>query len=294
MASSSRHLHILDTSAIRGLRQEHLRVIGKQIPLAVSPYTVLELLSHLSEGEFLRYKAEISKLNEIKILMFPQTELPLHQASNGALLNWVSLRNSMPDILMCARKAESYSSFACASVQFGNAQLRLSLCDFAARVKEDLATLKKGYVDFIEDVINGLSRYDDSSLTTPAEQRFVAHVKEAMRTGLHAQLKIYPEIDEGCYYDRLYPYFSFLMRRALRYAQKRREAPSKKIDENDYVDAYLCLHLDIQKKCTLVTQDNHLREDLSWALNAIRVAHSFAPECTVEDTSNIIASCTAA
>lgn len=294
MRSSSGLLHILDTSAIRGLGQKHLRAIGKRFPLAVSPYTVLELLSHLSEGEFLRYKAEISKLDGIDILMFPRTELPMQQASNKAFLNWVSLRNSMPAILMCAQKAESYCSFASASVPFGNAHSRLSLYDFASRVKEDLAALKQGYVDFIEEVINELSRHDDSSLSTPDEQRFVTHVKEAMRPSFEALRKIDPEINEGSYYDRLYPYFSFLMRRALKYAQKRRGAPSKKIDANDYVDAYLCLHLDLQKPCALVTQDNHLREDLSWALDAIRVAHSFTPECTVEDTSNIIASCKSA
>jgi hypothetical protein len=294
MCSSSRHLHILDTSAIRGLGKERLRAIGKRIPLAVSPYTVLELLSHLSEGEFLRFKAEISKLDDIDILRFPQTELPMQQASSRAMLNWVSLRNSIPVILMCAKKSDSYSSFASTSVPFGNAHSRLSLSDFASRVTEDLATLKKDYMVFIDEIINDLSSYDDSSLNTPDEQRFVAHVKEAMRPSFEALRKIDPEIDEASYYDRLYPHFSFLMRRALGYAQKRRDAPSKKIDTNDYVDAYLCLHLDLQKPCVLVTQDRDLRLDLSWTLDAIRVAHSFTPECTVEDTSNLVASCASA
>lgn len=294
MYSSSRYLYILDTSAIRGLSQQRLREIGKWIPLAVSPYTVLELLSHLTAGEFLRYKVEMSKLEDIDILMFPRTELPRPQASDSVLLNWTSLRNAMPSILLCVKKAESYSQFTYASVPFGNGLERLSLCDFGLRVKEDLTRLKKDYSDLIEEVIKDLSRYDNSSLNTPNEHRFVAHVKEAMRPSLETLRKVNPSIDEGTYYDRLYSHVSFLILRALRYVQKRRGAPNAKVDKNDYVDSNLCLHLDLRSPCILVTQDNALRKDLSWTLDAIKVAHEYTPECRVEDTSILVSSRTSA
>jgi hypothetical protein len=287
---SPRFLHILDTSAIRHLKRVQLQEIGKRVQLAISPYTVLELLAHLSAGDFLRYKAELAKLQDVAILMFPRTELFCPPADESAQLHWKFLRDAMPAILLCAQKADSYCQFACSSVPFGPAHGMLSLRDLDSRVKEDLESLKNGYSDFIEEIIQDLTRYERSSLETPDEQRFVAHVKDAMRPSLEALIEINPDIDEGAYYDRLYPHFSFLILRALRYAQKRREAPRFKVDKNDYVDSNLCLHLDIQAPRILVTQDKALLGDLSWALNSIKVVHAYTPECRTEDVTSLLPS----
>jgi len=241
----------------------------------------------LSAGDFLRYKSELLKLQDIDILPFPRTELPGTKASDSIQLNWTFLRDAMPAILLSARKADSYSQFSSSSVPFGIADARLSLHDFGSRVKEGLENLKKDYSDFVEEVIMDLSRYESSSLERPNEQRFVAYVKDAMRPSFEVLIKTNPSVDDGAYHDRLYPYFSFLILKAQKYAQKRREAPDVKVDKNDYVDSYLCLHLDLQKPYILITKDNALRSDLSWTLNAIKVAHGFTPECTVEDPTRL-------
>lgn len=288
VSCSPHALHILDTSAIRYLKRVQLQEIGKRFQLAISPYTVLELLAHLSAGDFLRYKAELVKLQDITILAFPRTELFSLPADEAEQLHWKFLRDAMPAILLFAQKSDSYSQFACSSVPFGPAHAMLSLRDLDSRVKQDVDSLKKGYSDFIEEIIQDLTRHESSSLTTPDEQRFVAHVKHAMQPSLEALLETNPSIDEGTYYDRLYPHFSFLILRALKYAQKRREAPHSKVDKNDYVDSNLCLHLNIQAPSILVTQDKALLGDLSWALHSIKVAHAYTPECRVDDVTSLL------
>jgi len=281
-------LHILDTSAIRHLKRVQIQEIGRRFQLAISPYTVLELLAHLSAADFLRYKAELAKLQNIAILRFPGPEILSTPADEASQLHWKLLRDAMPAILLRALKADSYSQFASSSVPLGPAHAILPLRDLGSRVRQDLDFLKRGYSDFIEETILDLTRFDGSSLTTPDEQQFVAYVKLAMRPSLEALIEKSPGIDEGAYYDRIYPHFSFLILRALKYVQKRREAPDSKIDNNDYVDSNLCLHLDLGAPRILVTQDKALLEDLSWSLNSIRVAHAYTPECSVENVTRLL------
>lgn len=280
--------HILDTSAIRGISQQKLRTISRKIPLTVSPYTALELLRHLSANEFTKYKAQLSKLKDIEILPFPGTDFLLSSDPESTRQDWTSVHESIRIIISHVIQATSYSQFCSQTFILGSSSKGLSLADFGGRLLVTLETLQSDYSEFIEECIKDVAGYDDESLKLLNEKLFVARVMEAMQPGFYALHKVAPGIDEDMYYDRFYLYFSFLMLKALRYAQKRRHATNIAIDTNDYVDAYLCLHLNLRSPCTLITEDKKLCEDLTWSLNAIEVALSYSPNCRVSGINHIV------
>ena len=72
-------MDILDTSFIRGTKKNDILEIAKRRPLAVSPFTLWEILCHLDEvkeGEtpeagFLRRKGHVEILQHVTILDDP-------------------------------------------------------------------------------------------------------------------------------------------------------------------------------------------------------------------------------
>jgi len=247
---------LLDTSAFRSLgykRIEQLRHEGHR--LHASPYTFWELLCHVSEKDFERAKGQlIGKSKLVDFLDDPRAEIERAVLPAGA-----PIYQRVPDMdkiyaaLAALENAESLADFYRSYIVDDRGQY-FAIKGCSEQAQEALQHEEDIYRGFVKSVIACFSLKTETARNASERHQRVLELvkgyeivlarKGAMGSDLNSEVR-----------RRTYIYFSYVLHRAL----KLHEDGAKEAPRNDHEDARLCLHLQIDTPCTIVTCDTRLR-----------------------------------
>lgn len=256
-------MYILDTSAIRGISGNDLRVAATRFEIALPTLSVLELASHLSDSpnddEYRRARGNLLKcqiaqqiLDDPFCLLSQRIQLPVNptrREDRDILRQLISAAEESPTLAELNAKTLSYADSATASCrEIGRnieSILREEENSFVSHVSSlpALANLE------LDPSQNGTHRLDAATFLgqlTSATQSLSASADQ-LQTILGTA-----------------SYFGYLMQRMYYYANNIQPGQTRlPVDGNDCEDAYFSLCLDLNGEDVLVTNDRG-------TLNALR------------------------
>jgi predicted nucleic acid-binding protein len=266
---------VLDTSVIIGMKRKDILAVAKRRVVAVSPFTVWELVCHLDEVRkdetpdqaFRRRKGTVVVLQSLEMLHDPFAQ---HAAAVGAaqLANPTRFedREGARQIVNCVVGAKSLAALRRevltrpdgAKVRFG---------DIAVRARQALEQEELRYIENARKMwgrvvsLSGLT--NPSKLTDEHLWQWLSDMLAALR-GSYEQDGVATEALLLNVCESMYPYFGYL------FARLRTYCPDKKgvlaIQPNDTEDGYLCMHIRLFEDDVLVTGDGPTKQALQSAL----------------------------
>lgn len=279
--------YLLDTSAYRAISSKQLEKLhAYNVKLVTSPYCFWELLTHLDEiDQFRRFKGRFMNFRFFEVLDDPLTQIELSLGVNDLLI-----RNYVPDsdiiygTLAAMRDAPDLDQFYASYVKDGKGELR-QLRESAERIRQVLDQEEQKFVSFIQRIVNALQ---DGDVCVENDEDYQRSILEL----INGQVQVFE--DRGAckeqlrkkVIDHFYFYFSAIIRLALRYFQNHNSV----IDENDYEDSRIVLHLSLNAPLNFVTGDAKLRtvlEDTLEQLNRLPL-DGFEPCLCVCDLDQLL------
>jgi hypothetical protein len=244
--------YLLDTSALRELSNSELQLLVDQgVNLYASPYSVLELISHLEDSEgFDRLKGRVMKCRYTEILDDPQATFwnALSFTDRQRLLANDIVKASF-DVLHAANSLEKfYSSYI--RDREGNVR---KFSQYALRAKEILCRYEKEYVEFLTKIIRALQSYE-KDLNDPQNQRgLILGLVEGEIVKLVRRGALWATLREDTI-NNTFIHYAYIFYRSLTYF-KNRVRNNGNMDDNDFEDANICRYLRVDTSLHLITGD---------------------------------------
>jgi hypothetical protein len=257
-------MDILDTSFIRGTKKSDILAIATNRAMAVSPFTVWEILCHLDEvrsGEsaeqaFLRRKGHVEILQGLSILDDPFAQ---HAAAVGAeiLANPTRFedRSLAREIIQRIVASPSLPALGKEVFTYPDGSTT-SFKDIASRTRDALEHEERTFVANVAKMWDQVKNYsgidNPAQLTDDELWRWVSAMLTALREsyerdGVATEALLLKTVES------MYPYYGYLFERLRTYSK--RPAGNLAIDPNDTEDGYICMHLRLFQDDLLVTGD---------------------------------------
>ena len=243
---------LIDTSVLHGVPARKLETVAGISDVAVSPYTVWELLTHLSDSDFDRAKGYLMKLRHVRILDDPRASIEkLVTKSSDRIHTRVPDSDLAYAMLAALRGSSSVPEFYGVHIRDENGELhQVSGC--IERVRETLATEEQRFKEFLTVIVASV-RGGRVALGTSAERHAGA---SDVILGLWRQLgaRVAGTAPNEEFIRASYVYASYVVHRSAALA-----LTGAQPDGNDFEDAEICRHLWIGSETAFVTADRILR-----------------------------------
>jgi hypothetical protein len=241
---------LVDTSVLRGVSGrvfQHPSVRGRA---SVPPVVLWELLCHLDEQGFARFKHHFKKLQNAAILDDPDAFL---DSSVGAAMSArVSDTKLLRGVLAKIEAAATLECFYGSTLQVSGMQRRVEEC--CGRVRVELAEREERYRDMVLSVANAVQDTPRERLTDQRlHEMTLALVKgEVMRLrDVGARRRgLLSRVTHLRYYT-----WAYAVEQALRYVVNPRTP-----DRNDFEDSTILKHVSLAGNVTVATGDARLAE----------------------------------
>jgi hypothetical protein len=261
--------YLLDTSALRGLPGAKLQELAKRLPLLVSPTSVMELFCHLDEPStrhpspddaFRFRKANVLKCQHARMLGDAFAERA--EAVGAMPVNPTEfVLVVFPQLLELLRASTSLSDLYRQTVRDPSGHQR-RCADIAANTRRVLDFQEEQWRNFVGRVRDEvLQKYPPGSLS-PSDSRAFANCVVRYASGLAEGMaqrgypgaggKTTPESEFGS----AALWIGYILSRIRMYETKRGPTGTLVVDTNDFEDATILRHLDLDGRRVLVTEDN--------------------------------------
>lgn len=268
-------MDILDTSVVRGVSKQKILAIARVRPVAVSPYTLWELLCHLDElrgsettdEAFQRRKGHIAILGNLDILHDPF-------AQQAATVGAEELANPT-----------RFEDKAAAKELIRRIVRASTLADLENEVFEYEDGSKGQFRQIAERARNALRDEEEKFIAaanriwgmaqSTCSVKHPAHLSdndlwEILKAALTALKRSYEQdgvapdalLSKVC--ESMFPYYGYLLARLRTYGV--RDDGSLAMQPNDTEDGFLCLHLRLFEDDLLVTGDASTRNAVNCAM----------------------------
>lgn len=264
-------MYILDTSALRSISKVNLEKACANHDVRISTITVLELASHLNDDseteQFLRNKGNFLKCKFPVILHDPFWEL---SKRIDTLVQTNSTRQEdMPILVELIRVVEGVSTLAelsSQSLSYPGGE-KASCKNVGATISAILAEEENAYMSHVNNMASKLKLdpQNNGSHAFTVDNLLQSLVSCATETvgrdnsNLHAKAFCAMALYSGYIISRLYGYAN----------NRPRGKEFLAIDRNDCEDAYICLHLDLDRDDILVTNDKGTLSALNQTLSLL-------------------------
>jgi len=258
--------YLLDTSALRSMSARTLAALGRDSRLVVSPFCFWEVMTHLDEERnFDRFKIELMKFKSVCVLddLCAAVEAPLLK-QNYALQNRVPDNDLIAAALAALRESTSLDDFYSKYIEDARGRVH-SIVDCAALGRKALLEEEQRYLGFVGKILNLLSNQPTAYDSNAERHRAILSLVE----GWVIQLQNRGAAEAGlrqALITHSYFYYSYIFHRSLRYFTR----STKQLDENDYEDANLCLHLNLRTEYCVVAADKGLRDAISQTISLLK------------------------
>ncbi len=259
--------YLLDTSALRALSGEVIQNFSNQhAHLFVSPYCFWEILCHLDEHEnFVYFRTQLTKFKYVKVLDDPYATFYTPFLPNEPeLQERVSDDDIIYPMLAALQSSDCLKTFYAAYIRDSKARIR-QISDCAARARKTLDNHEANYTHFINEIIKAL---DSGQLELETEEDRHQRILELIEGEViklkekgASDIKLREKVIENSYI-----YCSYIFHRALKYFR----SGTTTIDQNDYEDSKVCLHLKLQTPYCLVTNDKGMRVALVETISLLK------------------------
>ncbi len=268
--------YLLDTSSIRSMQYDELRIITEKAALLVSPVTLYEFFCHIDEHDKRDntvpshlYRANLQKCFLLKILDDPYVE-------KGEKLGFKYFVNPnryeereflsylLPQILQAYEKAATFKEFCNWKVTYLHGEVA-TIRDVATRSRSTLENDEEKYVRGIQDFCSLILKDYDYQLQKIEAQLTDIIVQCALNIARKCNCPV------GLTLSSMFPYFGYQVVRTIKYLGKASvNIKNLNIDRNDMEDCFLCLHLALDQERVLVTGDTGIQKGLSLSLDSFR------------------------
>ncbi len=281
--------YILDTSSVRGLRADDVRLASSRFDVAVSPITVFEFLCHIDErGKKERglpndvlsplHKANLLKCRSLRLLDDPYAE-QADDVGARAVVNPTRFEDRLvlPQLFPAIESSTSIEEFYSQQVRYPHGAVA-DIRDTAERARNLLKEEEKRYRHHVIKWCRLMLKefgFERSQGFSPEEfVRFAAHAASGLARHYADGLgSLSQEELSGPVFSATYNNTGYGIVRALEYLRKANgDIDRLNVDGNDMEDSAICLHLDLTKHRILVTNDGGTRSALSSALENLRGA----------------------
>lgn len=248
--------YLFDNSTVRGLSHDDIETLCKELKnLYISSYSFWETLPHL-EDNFGHWRKELLKFKFFNIL-----DDPYACVDKIFLPNSPSLRDRSPDnniicqTIIKLQNSNSIDEFYTSDIRDSKGYHR-KIPGCVARAQDSLSKSKTEYVEFAGEIIEGFKK---GMIESEDYHERVMELIEGQIIKYRQSKSLVRNLRHKAI-NRFYIFFSYILHRALKYYESNTDI--KEIDENDYVDSTICLHLRLQTSYCLVAEDKNLREAL--------------------------------
>ncbi|MFW9103169.1 hypothetical protein ACOI8A_23925 [Pseudomonas sp. P4795] len=248
-------MYILDTSAIRGISSEKLRLAATKVKIAVSTLTVLELASHLNdssdETSYLRARGNLIKC-QIPILLDDPFWLLSQKLQSSSNPTRRDDKVVLSQLIAAAEQSQSLEELGAKSLAFPDGSV-VSCLNIGERIGEILKDEEDSFVSHIQS-LPALAHLDPA---LNGKHRLISVTLFGQLTAATQSLSPMKDWNlQAKTFLATAPYFGYLTHRLYHYANCRSPGETMlPIDRNDCEDAYISLNLDLYKGDTLVTND---------------------------------------
>ena len=276
---------LLDTSAIRAIRFDDLRVVAKNAQLAVSPISILEFLCHIDEhskketnSEVLSrlHKANLLKCRLLELLDDPYAEQAEEVGAKKLVNpNRFEDRLVLPLLFPALEAATTLEEFYGQHVSYPTGE-EGAIRDVANRARLELDKEEKRYIENVTNICQLMLKHfgfeysqqlkpDDFIKLTFLEAYNLANYYEE---GVHLERDMLEPV-----FSSIYPNIGYGIVRAVEYLRRANgRIEALNIDPNDMEDSLLCLHLSLDKPRVLVTGDKGTLHALRHSLKNLALA----------------------
>lgn len=249
-------MYILDTSAIRGISGENLRLAAAKVDIAVSTLTVLELASHLNDSSdettYLRARGNLLKC-QIPNLLDDPFWLLSQKLKSTVNPNRKDDKIVLNQLIAAAEQSQSLAELGTKYLTYPDGSV-VSCQNIGDRIGEVLKNEEDSFVSHIQSL--AASAHLDPVLN--GKHRLTSAVLFGQLT---AATQSFSPMEDSNFQAKTFlataPYVGYLMQRLYHYANCRPPGETELlIDRNDCEDAYISLSLDLHSDNVLVTNDN--------------------------------------
>jgi hypothetical protein len=146
---------LIDTSVLRRVPSRRLEAVAGVPDVAVSPYTVWELLTHLGDADFDRAKGTLMKLRHVRILDDPRASIEKLVTKSSDRIHARVPDNDLAYAMLAAlRDSSSVPEFYGVHIRDENGEVRqVSGC--IQRLREIMATEEQRFNDLLSAIVPG-------------------------------------------------------------------------------------------------------------------------------------------
>ena len=259
--------YLLDTSAMRKFPGSVLREWSAKAVFVYSWYSAMELISQLdtaSERDFPHVRASLLKTRHMRYVGDPH-EVFVAAAKIGERPE-IDHQETIADVLALLEDSKDFETFRMRAAH----KSRRDLIALPSSVRQCFdRTEEVEHRAFTERLIAALGRLtkeeleDDATMFNIIVAKYIdgeaqnARDRGAHAAGLEHRLK-----------NALYIHFAYVVVRARNYLNR----PGSIVDGNDFVDAGVCRHLNLNIPCVLITGDDGQHTAVKEALGVLRRA----------------------
>lgn len=249
-------MYILDTSAIRGIGGAKLRLASENgLDLSVSTLSVLELASHLNDGnqaaDYAKARGNFLKCRIPRMLNDPFWALAKSIGFNANPTRAEDLQ-MLGHLLDAVESSPTLDDLSKIKLNYPDGATALCV-DIGTSFSAILAEEEQNFVSHIKALA------EDRNLDPSCNGRHSLTSAELVKQLTKEARSLAPGTDynlQARSFLATAPYFGYLLARLYTYANLRPIGESElRIDPNDCEDAYICLNLDLQTNDVLVTND---------------------------------------
>ncbi|MFP4028472.1 MAG: hypothetical protein ACLFWL_11835 [Candidatus Brocadiia bacterium] len=272
---------LLDTSAFRAISRKNLVNWSERCRISISPVTFYELIRHLDEGgecHFRRYRGQVLKCRQVKIL-----EDPFLETAESPGMQWdfnPSRRDDrkiivrLIDQLKDADTLDDFYSRSIKTPSWGIMDLR-HLCErMRANIKRD----ERGYSIMFQRIARLLQK--KYPVKVLRGYKTIDIVKEVMFSSASKSAEKHAP-DSNAVVDAVHCFRGYVCARAKDCLTAAGSVTEMKLPKNDMRDGWICVHLKMDTDRTLVTSDKKMREAVRIALRAYAEFYNKKPMAKV-------------
>lgn len=152
----------------------------------------------------------------------------------------------------------------------------------ALRGREILDSAADRYVRFVTEITSTIKNNNLKYQTISDRHELILSLIDGWIRRFETQGARIEELEETLA-DEVYIYFSHILHRALLYLKQN----NQNIDQNDYEDSQICLHLSLDSKFNFITDDKNLFKSVNQTLDLLHELKidSFLPLIRVNESN---------
>lgn len=258
---------LLDTSVIRATSMKNLNDLSNMgHGLFVSPYSFWEILCHLDEKQKYEYfKSQLTKFKFLNILDDPFGVIAKYlEPYKSSLNDRIKDDELIHRIIAALDRSNSIDKFYSYVLEDSKRKIR-KIEDCATRGREILKNAADRYVNFVQKIIITIKENNLKYQTNAERHDLILSLIDGWVRRFESQNSSNDKLGQTLIIET-YIYFSCVLHRALQYLIH----DNLNIDENDYEDSQICLHLSLDSKLHFLAGDKNYITSINQTLKLLK------------------------